>query len=597
MNRQQLRTLTDLGVFFPRSLARALHDVIQGLPPDSFEGRLLSLVVWEPDQPVDLRRLRFFAVYDDTSDESPPPFTQPLESLLNSKLGKHASPLEVDYVPLSTLVTDLIAGVDTTRKRISHSIVLYDQETIIPLKALAEMQDEWGYGPFHEYMHTIFRVPADAEPGQPSADDAKRRITEMVVGAPEAVRELFADGSLCAALAAAIAKFGPYVEACVIVPPSCHLLPESSAVVIVNDTDVSRLQRIELKLKIQGILISLSKESKSAFPLNVMLLTEVYDLILRRDAPLSALIHDGTRVYDNGVWGRLGRLMSRLPPLEQADRDAHIRTVWNVWNVPLWLAQLLPNIELRGYEKRRVKGAWGLLQRVTDWANRHELKMVAALVWVFVISVLASVAISGGWFAVKLPLALVLVVPLVSVLSSLVFRGLVNVGLGRYSPFIMPLVLCGLWATAIFGVRILGRPEATEARQLATVEVLRTGLTNKLAETTREIQDTVRELDEASVARGASLRREIAELERRKLQLVADAATLDSLRGPQTDAIGRAYGEILKREMKRQDLGQKRWDILVNVVALILGAALGQLVAIVTGALGKRRTVRRPLQV
>jgi len=594
MDDHDLRKFTQLGKFFPRRIAKALKSVIEGIPNAHYANGLVSLCIWEPDATVDLSGVHFYVVWDDSDGRAQCAFEDALSEGIRDKMKDVVSSIEIEYLALSEVLVAFAAHEETTRSRLAKSIVLFDQETIVPLKALLEMKEEWDYKPFTKYL----RTSPSSKSNNVTEETAKikEELKAAVPSDDEWSLRWDREAALCT-LAQTVQKFQPYVDGAILVPQiDAFPMWSGTVLVLINDTDVETMQRVELKLKIQSRIHRFEADHAVEGLVSLVLLTEFYDMFIRNPKEADALLSNGCRLQAKPLWDRLRRLSTAMA--NALPREGSVQPkIWDASNVPLWLGRISPNLELRGYEKRKVSGAWGKWQAVVGFANRHEFGIVTCFVWLFIITFLTYLGLISGFASVKVPLFLVGFVVLFPLFMRLFFRGLVKLGWGRYSPFIMPIVVSVLWTAAILGSNLLRPTKGEGTTTIDRLETIRTRLTTELEETSQRLRETFKELEAADTAQHQAIQAEIGSLTIHKEQIAKDISTLETVRSEQAETLGRLYVDQVKQEFQIQNATGQRWDILVNIIALLVGALVGQVLGFVVRRIASKRKGGESLSV
>ncbi|MFP4111520.1 MAG: nucleotidyltransferase domain-containing protein [Candidatus Woesearchaeota archaeon] len=165
-----------------------------------------------------------------------------------------------------------------------------------------------------------------------SCYDQKPELVQMIVGCVP-----FYDKGVLSAVkigevhkSMVIKKFEKYIVSYVIFGAFTkgRITPESDidVAVIVDDTDVKKMTRAELKDKLRAIIISMGYDAKAItgvdreFHIQVYILTDFWDSIKEAHPVIFDLLRDGVPFYDRGIfmpWKQLLR-MGKIKPSEEA---------------------------------------------------------------------------------------------------------------------------------------------------------------------------------------------------------------------------------------------------------------------------------------
>jgi len=132
-------------------------------------------------------------------------------------------------------------------------------------------------------------------------------------------------------------KFGKYIVSYVLagslMQGRATTQSDIDAFVVIDDTDVKRMSRAELKDKLRGIIIGMSFDAKDAtnifrdFHLQVYTLTDFWDSIREANPIIFTFLRDGVPFYDRGVfmpWKQLLKMGKIKPSPESIDQHMSI---------------------------------------------------------------------------------------------------------------------------------------------------------------------------------------------------------------------------------------------------------------------------------
>lgn len=567
-NVNELRINSDLKALFPPALAKALDALVKRIIAEHSDV-ILAFGSLEKESPVNpLASLHFFVVWNDAIESDEKAITE-LTNALIKPLKADCKSIELHLCSDSRLFEMFFTKEPLLTNTLKRLVVLYDAETIVPMKAVLAMDTEWNFPFFKEYL----RVPISRE------DDA---VTQEMENWKEgflgklASSTLAKDTNLCKTIAELsikiLAKFDKYVEAILYAPDdSVPSYASPSVLVLINDTDVEKLSRIELKLKIDNIFTRYATERAFTQPVVSIFLSEFFNSIRETDADTANLFSHAIIVFDKGVWSRLqrafGNCMKFAPEGRAPARSGFLR---QFANTSLWLGKFSPNSELRSYGKRHVSGWWGLGKRIVDKANAHESVIVIATLWIVQIGFIIGWILLRGWNAGRILVLIIVFFILAPFIINISFRALVKLKLARFSPFIMPPIMALLTIALLLYIgTVTSKPLSIET-PIASLTQAREQVALDLRLTSEKLEQALNELQKADQENLQFFTQKVNNLTEDKERLEKEVETLQGIKDDQAQVISRIYVDFLDKSKKEDRV----YDNLSRVLFLILGVVL-----------------------
>ena len=566
----ELRVNSNLKELFPPTLAKALNAIVKNIITEHSDV-ILTVGSLEKDSPANpLASLHLFVVWNDGIEPDEKTVTELAHSVVEPLKAK-CKHVEMHLCSHSRLFEMFLAKDPLLTNTLKRLVVLYDAETVVPMKGVVAMDAEWNFPAFKEYL----RVPISNE-GDPDTEEMEKWKEKFINEL--ASSRLAEDTNLCETVAELskkiYAKFGIYVETVLYAPDeSAPSFGSPSVLVLINDTDIRELSRIQLKLKIDSILSQYATETAFAQPVVSILLTEFFNSMREADGDTTYLISQAIVVFDKGGWSRLQRAFRNwVEPTGSRRAPARSGFLRQFANTSLWLGKFSPDSELRSYVKRHLAGWWGLGKRIVDKANAREGVIVIATAWIAQIGFVVGWILWRGWAAVKVPLLIIVFFVIAPLIVNLSFRALVKLKLARYSPFIMPPIIALLTLALLLYIGSATSAPSSIETPVASLVQAREEIASNLRLTSEKLEQALEDLEKADERNQQALSQKVKDLTDDKDRLAKEVDALKGVRVDQAEVIGRVYIDLLNKSNKEDRVS----DMLIRVLFLILGVALAE---------------------